>query len=232
MNAFVRDLVVVFAACTASACAHGSIVLGPSADAGIVAVNPNNNYGANPQISIYNNGGNVQRIVTLFDLPSLPSGESVVKATLRMTAYKTQSHNEPMDVYRITAPWDESTVTWNTSWVTPGGDYVGSTGGRDVSPYATTKVSLDGSEERATISWDITSLVQEWYGGKANYGLVLLAGEGNQLVFFSREGGVESESLPALEITTSAVPEPTTIIAGALLLLPLGASARRMLCKR
>jgi hypothetical protein len=45
-------------------------------------------------------------------------------------------------------------------------------------------------------------------------------------------GGVSSGSVDINSITVSAVPEPTTMVAGALLLLPFGASALRILRKK
>jgi len=55
-----------------------------------------------------------------FDLSSLPPGATIVHATLTLTADTTDQGHQQLSgtnellVRRITAPWDEATVTWNT----------------------------------------------------------------------------------------------------------------------
>ena len=68
---------------------------------------------------------------------------------------------------------DWYTLDGTTPWLTPGGDATG--------PYATTFTNF-GGYENGPVSFDVTSLVKDWYSGTvADYGVLLTADVGNGL---------------------------------------------------
>jgi hypothetical protein len=142
---------------------------------------------------------NTQRTFIQFDLSSLAlaSTQIVQSATLTLTAstaFGTNNGFQPMEIYRVLAPWTETGLTWSNRdtavpWATPGGDFIG-TGGQ---PYA---VSTASPTNGGTVTWDITALVQEWVGHvSTNYGLMLKSESGNHLTFNQREAGAGRPAL-------------------------------------
>jgi hypothetical protein len=200
--------------------AMAAAVLTPVADARIVAYAQDYTEGSSIHLSVYNYGANIQRTLLQFDLSAMDPDESITSATLRLHADAAlhptgNPSGQSMEVYRLTQPWEELAVSWNSRlsgalWTTPGGDYVGTTGVPGVHPYAANgSVVPDGYASPVELSWNITSLVQEWHSGTyANHGLLLLSYPGNGLVFGSREAGAEGYAIPQLEIQTAVVPEP------------------------
>jgi len=93
----------------------------------------------------------------------VPSGMSLVSARLFLTVlYATCEEPKTVSVYRVTAPWEESTVTWN-----------GIEGAYDPAPVASFTVVGAGKYEV-----DITVLVQAWIAGVfPNYGIRLSQGD-------------------------------------------------------
>jgi hypothetical protein len=178
----------------------------------------NNKDGLSPYLSV-NTGlsWGTQRTLINFNLSSVPAGVTLDSATL--TLYATPPNwggnntpGKPMEIYRVTSAWAEDQVTWNSrltgiNWTAPGGDYVGTTGDKDVSPYAT-----DSSKPlaNAPVQWDITSLVSWWRDNPSeNFGLMLLSYPGNGLVFWSSEYGTAALR-PELEIQYSVPPAGAT----------------------
>jgi hypothetical protein len=71
------------------------------------------------------------------------------------------------------------------------------------------------------------ALASSWLSGlDGNYGLA------GYLLYPTQGGGVNADGEPPQELLIAAVPEPTTVIAGALLLLPFGASTLRILRRK
>jgi hypothetical protein len=70
------------------------------------------------------------------------------------------------------------------------------------------------------------------YPGAADYALVAWSSTGGYVGLSPGNNGVNNVGAAPLEATLTAVPEPTTIISGALLLLPFGASTLRILRKK
>ena len=184
--------------------------LEPSADARIISLGgtfDNQNY-ATDILSVYTStsSANLQRTVMQFDLSGivLAGNERVGSAVLTLVASTAYGGNpgQPMEVYRVLAPWNEQTVTWrqrdaNISWGAPGGDFVGENG----QAYATsTNAPMTGQQ----VSWDVTRLVDEWVEQAIpNYGLLLRSYDGNGLIFTQRESPV-TNSRPALTVTSVA----------------------------
>jgi hypothetical protein len=180
--------------------------LAPAADARVIDIQgyQNNNY-TNDILSCYTDSPllNTQRTFIRFDLSSisLAPTQIVQSATLTLIAYTgfgTNTGFQPMEIYRVVAPWTESGLTWsnrNTGvpWTTPGGDFVG-LGGQ---PYAISTASATNGQP---LTWDVTALVQEWVSHTStNYGLLLKSESGNHLCFYQRE----SATGPTLTVITS-----------------------------
>ncbi|WP_433935324.1 PQQ-dependent sugar dehydrogenase [Sorangium cellulosum] len=100
-----------------------------------------------------------RRSVVQFDLSRVPAGATVVSATLGFhQTHKLES--SAISVHRVTVPWDERTVSWQSL-----GD-----GGFDAERAATIAAEA-GVGARAT---DVSSLVQAWVLGTAeNHGVLL-----------------------------------------------------------
>jgi len=182
----------------------------PSADARIIGIPgyQNNNYVVD-FLSCYTESSalNTQRTLIQFNLSSIALAPSqiVQSATLTliaMTSFGTNTGFQPMEIYRVVAPWDEATMTWSnriaaTPWANAGGDFVG-IGGH---PYA---ISTASPTNGGAVSWDVTALVQEWVSHvSTNYGLLLKSETGNHLTFNQRE-----ISTPALRPNLTIVTGP------------------------
>jgi len=144
-------------------------------------------------LSVYDYSGITQHSVLQFDLSSLPAGKVVTGASLTLTCDSVAGTNPnglDMEIYRVTQPWLESQVTWNsrltgTPWTTAGGDYVGTGGVQDVDPYS---VSNSTGGNGIPITWDVGKLVSDWYSGPfSNEGLLMRSYYGNRQHFRSRE---------------------------------------------
>jgi len=103
----------------------------------------------------------------------VPSNTIVVSATLQVNCTNLGAM---MQVYRLTSDWSESTVTWNSPWASPGGDYDGA-------------VVVDGDCTATGLrTIDITEFVQAWSDGTANYGILLTDTGTDGIDFDSSEG--------------------------------------------
>jgi len=131
---------------------------------------------------------NTQRTFIYFDLSSITLGPTQVvqSATLTLSAYTAYGFNTnhmPMEIYRVVAPWTDTSLTWNNRdtthpWATPGGDFVG-LGGQ---PYSISTASPANADP---VTWDVTGLVQEWVShASTNYGLMLKSESVNRLSFY------------------------------------------------
>ncbi|MCC7407090.1 MAG: DNRLRE domain-containing protein [Phycisphaeraceae bacterium] len=104
------------------------------------------------------------------------------------------------EVYAVTSPWTETTLTWGTR-PTVGAGAVGAT-------------AVSGFNQ--WVDFDVTGLIQDWLSGaQTQYGLLITAaapvldpdsGDAVALVFESSS----NQHRPLLELTL--VPEPTTLI--------------------
>jgi hypothetical protein len=150
---------------------------------------------------------NTQRTCIQFDLSTIATNQQVQSATLTLiaaTSFGNNSAQQPMEIYRLVSPWTETGMTWlnrdaTHTWATPGGDFVGTNG----QPYA---VSTVVGTNNQPITWDVTTLVQEWVTRPAtNFGLELVSHDGNHLVFSSREAGTVA-SRPRLTVVIRELP--------------------------
>ncbi len=152
------------------------------------------NHGASGTLTVDKSGGNIghQRPLLLFDVSNFPAGTTIEHATLNLEALSLTGGFD-VSVYQLLEAWDEGTgdgssgtANWNerqagVDWGTHGGSFDGNV----IDTYTATAVG--------THTWDVTSIVQQWYAGTAdNHGLILGSGESGieSVVYASREGTV------------------------------------------
>lgn len=130
------------------------------------------------------------------DLSSIPV-TSVDSAVLQLSVIvKTGTDPSPIVVNRVTAPFDASTVTYNT-----------------MPPFVPTssQININTSDLYSIVSIDITTLVNEWLSGThPNYGIALTNADDVTLVQFGTNNIVYEPYFPKLVVTYSDTPVPPT----------------------
>ena len=145
-------------------------------------------------------GNTIQtRSYLLFPLSAVPTGATVTSASLQVYVNDWPFNGSAdLGVYRNTASWDE-TMTWATRPTAAN------------TPSASANVlSVEG-----WVSWNVTSLVQAWRSGAANYGFMLsgaptpdtMVGNGWAAAAVGRTSG-DTAHTPQLVISYS-LPSPT-----------------------
>lgn len=137
-----------------------------------------------------------------FDLSTIASID-IKKATLKLN-YFTYSNGNPVGrllyVHRLTSNWDEETVNWNTH-----PSYV---------PYPGITDSAIVPDLFGGISWNVTEDVKNYVNGAYNnYGWVIddtVSNSDATTIFYSKEGTIDNNLKPRLEIETS--PDPPTVV--------------------
>lgn len=131
-----------------------------------------------------------------FDVSSFAPG-TVTNATLRLFHDFNGNDGASFDIYRVTSPWNEASVTYNTR------------PSLDATLYSTLAIADDDVE--VWREWDVTSLVQEWVnGGSTNNGLAILRNpDDSHWPYFRSKDYSGSEGFPELVVTV--VPEPTSL---------------------
>jgi len=132
-----------------------------------------------------------------FSLATIPSGQRVVSATLRL--WVTGAENSTVGLYRVTQSWAEGTLTWANS------------GG--VSHNATAVATFVPASSGRYYDIDVTGLVAQWRAGTAaNNGVITKLATNNTLASFtSREWGTASQR-PQLVVVTDPAPSLTTLL--------------------
>lgn len=208
LRRLIVPMVSLCALCGANQGQAAVVALSPTADTRIVEIIPDTTVD-DLLLSVFTASGNMQRTLLKFDLSGIPIGQQIVSATLALTAVRDLGGNpagHSMDVHAVTTPWIETQATWNsastgTPWTTAGGDF---------NPFIYASSNVDPIH-LAPVTWDLTSLAQDWYDGSImNEGLLLRSFNGNSLVFTSSENA--SFPLPSLTIEYTAIPEPSSLM--------------------
>lgn len=86
-------------------------------DATVTQGSPTSNFGTATTLSVSSGNGVNRRVYLKFDLsqcrPAIPSTAGVRRATLRLYATGVPSACRTIDLFRATASWTESGITWN-----------------------------------------------------------------------------------------------------------------------
>ena len=172
------------------ACVDPATVTGrvPAADVYIEKDNPDDNYGSVKEISVRAKDDGDLRGLLRFDLSDIPSNAVITSAVLYL--YETsESSTQVTGIYRLTRAWTESEVTWNTPWLTPGGDFA-------AAPVYATYIP---GQKACSITLDLTGLVQGWTSGTfPNYGMLLYStGDLKKINYASKEAN-DPEQWPRL----------------------------------
>jgi hypothetical protein len=138
---------------------EGLLVFEPSADTMVYAYAPNNNWGSENYIEVYNNNRSIGMVS--FDLSEIPAGSTIISANLSLFYYEYNLENpvgREITCHRILENWDEMTVTFNTM---PASD-----------PAECASAILPG--HYTWVNWNVTSEVNDFInGGYMNYGWML-----------------------------------------------------------
>lgn len=132
------------------------------------------------------------------------------------------------DLLNLGANQDVTMVVGSTSteFITFATDYNGT--------VITSSSDSGGAGDQVGSGWDY--VIAKYDGKNAGYILFYLGGQAANIPqdpdnFWTTTGQYGISGWTAFNATTSSVPEPSTVVAGALLLLPLGVSALRILRK-
>lgn len=128
-------------------------------DSFVASYFPNANY---PSETFFNTGFHgyfgSTRAYAQFYLPSLPSDAKISKSTFNAYQNKTDSTTASVDLHRVNAAWDTSSLSVNNQ----------------PSFTTTPEATVTGNAANTYWSWDITKLTKDWYNGvQANYGFLL-----------------------------------------------------------
>lgn len=108
-----------------------------------------------------NPDGQIVRCLIKFNITSLPSNQTLTKATLRVrlvNSYDFPNRSRTVTTYRITSNWSENSINWNNK---PG--YGSAYGSKSI---------VHGAWD--WYEFDVTNLVRAWYNGTyTNYGIML-----------------------------------------------------------
>lgn len=131
--------------------------LTPTFDSYVDSSAPDANFGEGKTIQVGSRASEVYRAFLNFDLSNIPEGAVIQSATLLLqtdTAHAARPYD--IAVSQVSAPWVESTVTWNNQ-------------PRSQPTISVTRVDGEGTK----FSWNVTVLAQKWVHGAQNHGLSL-----------------------------------------------------------
>jgi hypothetical protein len=170
---------------------------------------PSNNHGSDADIGLA--GSFIGSGLVSFDDIIGPNsgqvglGSAIVEAILTVTVGNSSALT--FTAHQLLVDWDENTLTWNTLGGSPGPD-----GGIDYVTAAADSFVPSGTAP-FTFDIDVTSIVQAWADGDANYGILLLGAGVDAFTFRSDDNATQSDR-PILSVTV--VPEPATALLVAL----------------
>jgi hypothetical protein len=130
-------------------------------DTAVVSDSPDTNYGTYEYFAIGNTAGPfIGRAYLQFNLGALPTSAIIVSANLRLYQFLTFGTKDFMlELHQVTENWNEETITWNNQ---PG--YLPTL--ESISPVVVDAITW--------LSWDISTLLQDWLNGSIdNHGIVL-----------------------------------------------------------
>jgi hypothetical protein len=154
-----------------SNCTAGTSTVNPMADSWVLQSDAAKNNGADSVLKLDSKSGGNARALVRFDLPTLPAGCDVVRATLRLYA-ASYKDGRTLQAIPLAAAWMENLVTWGNQPATTG----------------TIAATTSGFGYR---DWTVTTQIQAMYAPGANHGFLIRDasenGGGIDQAFHSRE---------------------------------------------
>lgn len=176
-------------------------------DAFVNLSTPSNNWGIATTVHIGEDSGDSDRTGFLqFDLSSIPANATILSATLQLVWSGIQSTSQVLNFYRLLLDWTEGTangsagtVSWtnrmsSTAWNSGGAR------GSGTDREATSNLTINASAVEVGIrsNHDVTTDVQAWVNGTANYGWTIdfsfFTGSNNVAAFYSSDNTDQSVS--------------------------------------
>ena len=177
------------------AAAQTTYTLTPSQDTDIRANATGSNCGSCTSVSVRTHSTGEYRALYQFDLSSIPSGQRLTSATLRI--WVTAASSTSVGVHKVNQSWSESVLTWGNS---SGGMAHDSVASGSFTPASTGRY----------YDIDITALATQWRAGTANYGVILKIGGSNTLATFTSKESATSTQRPQLVVVTQPAPAFST----------------------
>ena len=175
-----------------------NITINPSADAYVWKYYPDDNFGSDDKLYIDDGSNFTRRIFICFDLSSIPSGSTILSAKIRLYYYGGDQTGRQVNVHRVLASWNESSITWNNQ---PSFD-------------STPSTSINMPSSYGWVEFDVTEDVQKMFNGEIpNYGWCIKfntenVSDSSTYYFYSRE---RSSDIPELYVEYSPpIPDVTT----------------------
>jgi len=159
-----------------------------NADAFVDQAAPSTAAGSGGTMEARDQWGRARRALVAFDVSAIPTGSTVLSATLRLYATAAPSASFGLEVRRFSEAWSEA-VTWSTQ-PTAGG----------------IEASTSGGTSAGWTSWDVTAAVAAWVSGSApNRGFLVKATDettafARTYAFAAREAAVPANR-PKLDVT-------------------------------
>ena len=127
------------------------------------------------------------RVVVTFDQDQIENGFSgtLISATVEFEIDATNNNwgsGRTIDIHRLTSAWTETDVTWNSPWVTAGGDFAAT---------ATDTVTITNGQTN-TVEFNVLADIKAFMSGTPNYGWIIKKTDetsGGGIDFESREAG-------------------------------------------
>lgn len=196
--------------CTVTATPSSTTVV---ADTSVRQGTPAGNFGTINSMNVASGNSANRRVYVRFDLagcsPSIPATATVRAATLRLYASALPAVCRTVDVFRVTATWTETGVTWNTQ---PFGTTINNpaSGSRtdsfDVGSVAGCENQAAGYMNGASVTADVAAFIT----GTANYGWMLRDDAENsaptRTITFSTKETASLAQAPQLVVTYVNVP--------------------------
>jgi hypothetical protein len=138
------------------------------------------------------------------DLTSIPAGVNVQAATLEIYAAEDLAGiAASVAAYRLLRPWDVATATYVHPWSAPGL--------KAETDFAAQPLDWTGLSAAGWFTLDVTTAVQGWVSGQANYGLMLRIPAQSAADFSVFTSDNDDLTLrPRLTITATTGPLPST----------------------
>lgn len=151
-----------------------------AADTILRAANPTTNYGNVSPLDVGKFTGSDRKSVLRINQGVVPTGAVITSGILTLKK-QSGSGSGTMTLYRVTAGWNESTLTWNSF----GSSY-------NTTPLGS--VAYSSIPVNGTVSFDLTATAANWFATQTNFGVLLLQTSGSGKVsWYSSEAAAANQ---------------------------------------